>query len=140
MNGIDFLITEHNRVRAMLNDIADESHRFETQQNRFERLSRDLIRHEEMEHTVWYPHFKNKLPDTVKHLLKEENMAQKEIQKMNGLKTESAWKEHFIKFKEAVQHHAEEEEEQLFPEVAKILSKEQLLDIGSEMAVFKKEH
>lgn len=140
MNAIEFLIKEHNRVRDMLVDIADESHRFETQQKRFEQLAHDLIRHEHMEHTVWYPHFKNDLPDTVKHLVKEEQAAEKEIKKMSALKTEAAWQEHFLKFKEDVQHHAEEEEKELFPEVEKLLSKEKLMEIGSEMATYKKEY
>ena len=140
MNAIEFLIMEHDRVRAMLSDIDNDSHRFETKQRHFERLSQDLIRHEMMEHTVWYPYFKDTLPETVKHLLKEENMAEKEIKKMHELKTEAAWTEHFAKFKKDVQHHAKEEEEQLFPEVEKLLSESQLLEIGSKMAAFKKEY
>ena len=140
MNAIDFLIKEHDKVRNMMADIADESHQFATQQKRFELLAQDLIRHEYMEHDVWYPHFKNNLPDTVKHLIKEENIAEREIKKIEGLKTESAWKEHFLKFQKDVEHHANEEEQKLFPEVRKILSEEQLLKIGIDMAEYKKEY
>lgn len=140
MNAIDFLINEHNKVRNMMVDIEDTSHKFDTQKKRFELLSQDLIRHENMEHEVWYPHFKNSLPDTVKHLVKEERNAEKEIKKIEQLKTESSWKEHFIKFKQAVEHHATEEEQKLFPEVKKILSEDVLRQIGAEMLVYKKEH
>ncbi len=140
MNAIDFLIKEHNKVRTMLDDIADEAHHFETQQKRFALLAQDLIRHEHMEHTVWYPHFKSKLPEAVQHLAKEEQGAEKEIKKMNELKTPTVWKEHFSKFKKDVEHHAQEEEKELFPEVEKILSEAQLLAIGAEMAAYKKEH
>lgn len=140
MNAIDFLIKEHNRVRTLLTDIADRSQNFETQQNLFKHLSKDLIRHEAMEHKVWYPCFKNNLPKEVKHLIKEETIAENEIKKMNELKTEAAWNEHFAKFKKAVQHHADEEEEELFPEVTKLLSENELLEIGSKMADFKKHY
>lgn len=140
MNAIDFLIKEHNKVRTMLADIASESHEFDTQKRRFELLAQDLIRHENMEHEVWYPHFKTDVPDTVKHLLKEEKMAEKEIKKLEELRTEAAWKDHFAKFKQDVEHHAEEEEQTLFPEVEKILSEKQLLEIGAAMFVYKKEH
>ncbi len=50
MNAIEFLIKEHNKVRALLVDIADESHQFDTQKTRFDLLAQDLIRHENMEH------------------------------------------------------------------------------------------
>jgi len=140
MNAFDFLTQEHNRVRALLIDIANSSHHFETQQTLFRDLGKDLIRHEAMEHQVWYPHFKNNLPNTVKHLVKEENIAEKEIKKMNELKSEIAWNEHFAKFKKAVQKHANEEEQQLFPEVAKLLSENELIEIGSKMADFKREY
>lgn len=140
MNAIDFLIKEHNSVRAMLMDICDDSHRYETKKKIFDKLSHDLIRHETMEHEVWYPLFKNKLPDTVKHLVKEEQGAERAIKKLDSLKTEQAWSEHFVKFKQAVEHHAEEEENELFPEVQKILSEKELKEIGLKMHTFKREH
>ena len=140
MNAIDFLIKEHNKVRTMLEDINDDSHHFDTKKNRFELLAQTLIRHEHMEHKVWYPHFKNQLSDTVKHLIKEESMAEQEIKKIKALKTEASWVAHFSKFMEDVEHHAQEEENELFPEVQKILSEEQLQEIGQSMAQYKKDH
>jgi hemerythrin superfamily protein len=140
MNAIEFLIKEHNKVRTMLADIADESHEFATQKKRFALLAQDLVRHEHMEHEVWYPHFKDELSDTVKHLVKEEKSAEQEIKKMEALKTEAAWQEHFPKFKHDVEHHAKEEEKDLFPEVKKLLSEQQLLDIGAAMLEYKKKY
>ena len=89
MNAIDFLIKEHNKVRTMLAAISKDSHSFDTKKERFEILATDLIRHENMEHEVWYPHFKNDVPETVKHLLKEEKTAEKEIKKIEELKSET---------------------------------------------------
>ncbi len=140
MNAIEFLIKEHNKVRKMLLDIADEKHHYETQKKQFERVSQELLRHEDMEHQIWYPHFKDKLPQTIKHLVTEEKGAEKAIHKLNTLKTETAWKEHFLKFSEDVEHHAHEEEHDLFPEVQKILSQKELEDIGLKMHVFKMKH
>ena len=56
MNAIDFLIKEHEKVKKMLADIADDSHREETKHKMFASLCDELIRHEVMERTVWYPH------------------------------------------------------------------------------------
>lgn len=140
MNAIDFLIKEHDHVRAGMAEIKKGSHHFETQQKKFSVLAKDLLRHESMEHEVWYPHFKEKLPHTVKHLLSEEKHAEKAIKKLAELQTEETWNKHFTEFKEAVEHHAKEEENQLFPEVKKILSEQELMDIGKKMNEFKKKH
>lgn len=140
MNAIDFLTKEHDQVRDMVADISDESHQYTTKRKIFDHLAKNLLRHEKMEHKVWYPHFKNKLPDTVKHLIKEEHGAEKAIHKLNELKSETAWEKHFLKFKDDVEHHAAEEENELFPEVKKILSKTELDEIGLKMYEFKKQH
>jgi hemerythrin superfamily protein len=142
MNAIDFLIKEHNKVRQMLVDISDESHRDETKKKIFNSLCEDLLRHEAMEHKIWYPHFKNdkRLNDTVKHLLTEEKGAEKAIKQFENITTQQAWEEKFSKFKKDVEHHANEEEQKLFPEVKKILSDEELNKIGKEMYAFKNDH
>lgn len=140
MNAIDFLIKEHNRVRKMLADISDDSHHFETQRKRFNILASNLIRHENMEHEVWYPHFKNRVSDTVRHLVSEEKHAEQAIKKLTELKTEEAWETHFLKLKDEVEHHASEEENDLFPEVRRLLSEKELETIGLKMHEFKKKH
>lgn len=93
MNAIDFLIKEHNKVRKTLTDISDNSHRYDTKREMFDSLCQDLLRHETMEHKVWYPHFKNnpKLSSTVQHLLTEENGAEKTIKQFDNIKTQEAW-------------------------------------------------
>jgi hypothetical protein len=140
MNAIDFLIKEHNQVRKTLVDISNSSHHYETKRKMFKLLGENLIRHETMEHRVWYPHFKNdhRLNEQVKHLVKEETYAEDAIKHLLEIKTEAVWEDHFIKFKKDVEHHAEEEENELFPEVKKFLSANDLEKIGAEMDDFKK--
>ncbi|MBX9702921.1 MAG: hemerythrin domain-containing protein, partial [Silvanigrellaceae bacterium] len=117
MNAIDFLIKEHNKVRDLLAAISDDSHRETTKMKMFDSLCEDLLRHETMEHSVWYPCFKNdkRLKETVRHLLTEEKGAEKAIKKLDSLNSFKEWEERFQHFKEAVEHHAKEEEEELFP-------------------------
>lgn len=140
MNAIDFLIKEHNQVRKMFADIEQDSYHFASQKKRFDTLANDLIRHENMEHQVWYPHFKNRLPDEVKHLLTEEKHAEKAIKQLETLKTQETWEVHFLKLKNAVEHHAKEEETTLFPAVKRLLSQKELEEIGLKMHQFKKDN
>lgn len=140
MNAIEFLIHEHNNVKKMLAEINGDDHGFETKRLKFELLASDLIRHENMEQQVWYPRFKNKVPDTVKHLVDEEQYAENAIQKLEASQTEAAWETLFLKFKDEVEHHAQEEEEDLFPEVRKLLSEQELEKIGERMSKFVNEY
>lgn len=140
MNAIDFLCKEHDRVRKMLMDISEGSHFYETKKKLFHTLSHDLLRHEEMEHKVWYPCFKEKLDKTVKHLISEENHAEQAIKRFKHLRTEAEWEKEFTKFKHDVEHHAREEEHNLFPRVEKLLTEKELDEIGKKMYEFKKAH
>ena len=142
MNAIEFLIKEHNKVRTMFEEIEGSSKGFESKLDLFNTMCDDLLRHETMEHKIWYPHFKNdsRLKDDVKHLLREENDAEKAIKKLNDIEDEKAWEQQFAQFKKEVQHHANEEEEKLFPEVKQILDEAKLLKIGKEMKEFKEEY
>jgi hypothetical protein len=95
-----------------------------------------------MEQKVWYPHFKNntRLNDEVKHLLSEEKTAEKILKKFSDIKTDQEWESQFIKLKGDVEHHADEEEQKLFPEVEKLLNPDDLEKIGIEMYHFKQNY
>ena len=73
-------------------------------------------------------------------MLSEEKQAEKAIQQFDNITSPAVWEEKFAKFKQNVEHHAAEEEEELFPEVEQLLSEQQLEDIGKEMYEFKKEY
>lgn len=142
MNAIEFLKHEHDKVRKMLDDISDDSHREETKRKKFDALCHDLIRHETMEETIWYPSFKHneKVDDTIKHLISEEKDAEKAIKKFENVQSFEEWEEKFVKFKKDVEHHANEEEEKLFPKVEKILTDEELKLLGIKMQEFKEQY
>lgn len=140
MNAIEFLTEEHNKVRQMLSSIEENKKPHTVKVKLFDILADNLLRHEKMEHQLWYPHFRDKLPKTVQHLLTDEKGAEKAIKKLEGLDNEQIWDQTFAKFKKDVEQHAQEEEENLFPEVRHILSVTELKKIGKEMRQFKAEH
>jgi len=139
MDAIQFLINEHEKVRKTFKEISDKSHRFDTKQKMLDDLCDELLRHEKMEQTIWYPHFKNnpQLQPEVKHLIAEEKDANKMITKISHIKSEEEWEKAFLKFWKDVDHHASEEEKLLFPNVRKILNEAELEKIGKEMREFK---
>jgi hypothetical protein len=140
MNAIEFLRKEHDHLRQSLLNISRETHREETKLKMFNCLSQELIRHEKMEHEVWYPHFRSKISHTVKHLLTEEKHAENAIKQLNEVKKTDEWEEKFSKFRKDVELHAKDEEINLFPEVKKLLSADDLEQIGLKMYQYKKDH
>lgn len=141
MNAIDFLIKEHNKVRKTFAEISKGIHRDITKKEMFNELCQELIRHETMEQEIWYPNLKKneKLRDIIKHLISEEKTAAKTIKEFGKIKIQKEWEEKFLKFKKDVEHHANEEEDKLFPKVEKLLDAAELKRIGKELYEFKLE-
>jgi hemerythrin superfamily protein len=137
MNAIQFLISEYNKVRAALAKIANHTNSFEKKRKLFKKLSHGIIIHETVEEKKWYHHFKDKLDSRVDHLISEEKHAANEIEKLDHIHDENTWDERFSRFRKAVENHAKEEEEKLFPQVIKILNPEQLEKIGQELLEYK---
>jgi iron-sulfur cluster repair protein YtfE (RIC family) len=142
MDAIQFLIQEHEKVRRTLADIDSESYREPAKKKMFEELCHDLIRHEKMEHQIWYPRFKDneKVDDTVRHLISEEKNAERAIKAFDSVTSESEWDIKFTKFKKDVEHHANEEEKNLFPLIKRLLTEDELVEIGKQMHEFKQQY
>lgn len=143
MNAIKFLLNEHDHVRRVFSNITDESHRPETKCKMLEDLCEELLVHEHMEESVWYPCLKDcdeELTDVIKHLLSEEKKAEKLIKELWQASVQQKWEEKkFKKLKEDVEHHAREEETKLFPRVEDLWEEDELEEMGKTMAMFKKE-
>lgn len=142
MNAIDFLIQEHNKVRKLFQDFNDPKHREDTQKKIFLTIREELIRHEEMEQTIWYPQLKGnkKWQEQIKHLKAEEHSAKKFMDKLQKLNDSDDWKVGVTQLQKDVEHHAKEEEEKLFPHVNKLIEADELERIGKEMKQFKENY
>lgn len=141
MNAIEFLTSEHNKVRKLISDISEPSHREKTKKSLFDVICHELLRHELMEQKIWYPKLApyKDLTDTVQHLLSEEKKAEalmKEIKKIQALEE---WEEKVEEFIHQVKHHANEEEKKLFPSVRNEVPSDLLIKIAKEMKEFKKQ-
>lgn len=138
MDAILYLRTEHSKFRktlAAISKIADDK----IKKKKFNLFCQDLIRHEKTEEKVFYPVLRKhtELRDILKHLLSEEKSAAKAIQKFKQTHFNIMWKLRFAKFKHDVDHHAKEEEQELFPKVRKIFNKKELNTLGIKMKKFK---
>lgn len=141
MNAIDFLKKEHSRFRKMLRSISNMSEE-KSKLKKFNILSNELIRHETMEQKVWYPKLRkqSELRKIIKHLVSEEKTAEKAIKKFKKTEFGLIWKLKYFKLKHDIEHHANEEEKELFPKVRKFFNKTELNELGKKLQKFKKSH
>lgn len=138
MDAIHYLRQEHSKFRKTLKQIKtikDESKK----QKKFNVFCKDLIRHEIMEQKKWYPILRKdqQLNYIIKHLLTEEKSAADAIKKFKKIGYGLMWKLRFYKFSHDVDHHAREEEQELFPKVRKKFTKTELIALGIKMRKFK---
>jgi hemerythrin superfamily protein len=138
MDAISYLRHEHSKFRRMLAAISKTSQE-KSKKTKFKAFCRDLIKHETMEQKIWYPVLRQypELRETIKHLLSEEKSAAKAIKSFNKVSFDFMWNLRFAKFKHDVDHHAKEEEQELFPKVRKLLDKKTLNTLGTKMRKFK---
>ena len=139
MHAVDFLLKEHATVRATFKEISNDSHRYETKRKMFDELCENLKCHEKMEQTKWYPHLQKnpELKKIIDHLLEEEKKASEAISDFKHITDEAEWEKKFSTFHKDVDHHANEEEEKLFPKVKDFFEEKQLEEWGLAMHQFK---
>jgi len=138
MDAIIYLRKQHSQFRSTFKAI-NKTKDSKIKLSKFNALCKELVRHEKMEQKAWYPVLrKNKdLNKVIKHLLSEERSAAKAIKNFKKIEFGLIWRLKFIKFHRDVDHHAKEEEKNLFPTVRKIFTKNELNKLGIKMKKFK---
>lgn len=134
MDAISYLRKEHSKFRRTLTAISKIKNE-KVKKRKFDSFCKDLTKHEKMEEKAWYPALKKKkeLAEIIKHLVAEEKSAAQAIKKFKKVHFEFMWNLRFRKFKHDVDHHAKEEEQELFPKVRKYFNKAHLNQLGIKM-------
>jgi iron-sulfur cluster repair protein YtfE (RIC family) len=134
MNAIELLKKQHEEVRSLFREIEDTED-LEDKDLLLEELSDNLAAHATIEEKLFYP---AAYGESTKELLAEaveEHLAAKRIiADLLDLTSEDDTFDAKVKvLREQIEHHVEEEEEQLFPKVAKELDSNALKSLGQRM-------
>jgi hemerythrin superfamily protein len=136
MDAIELLKEDHKKVEQIFAAMEKKDDR----QKLFPELDRELSVHAEIEEKVFYPATKEAEPtrDLVLESIEEHKQIKMVLADLEQTdKTTDVWGAALKVLKEDVMHHVGEEENELFPKVKKVLSKQQLEDLGTRMEALK---
>jgi hemerythrin-like domain-containing protein len=125
------LKTQHRKVEALFKKL--ESGRSDPQTVLHE-LANSLAAHMAIEHELFYPAVKEVDDEMVNESWEEHSLAELALKRLLATDPEDeAFAARVTALKELIEHHVEEEEETLFPEVEKAISEETLSSMGKAM-------
>lgn len=147
MDAITLLKKDHDTVEALLTELAESTPRgVKKRTDLLNRIRIELKAHTTIEEEIFYPAFKRQgeTGDDAKMYFEalEEHRAAGDLVLPDLLATEVASEKFSGRakvLKELVQHHADEEEKEMFPRAKKLLSKDELAALGDQMASRKAE-
>ena len=145
MQALDLLIADHNRVRGLFAQFkqAHESDDTATMSEVALKIFEDLEVHTTIEEEIFYPEIQDTTGDiheTVEEGLQEHHVANVLMAEVKQLPDGSEeWVAKIQVLIENVEHHADEEESDLFPPLRSKVAHERLEKIGERMEARKKD-
>ena len=147
MDAITLLKNDHAEVRELLGELAETTTRaVKKRKELVEDIAAKLKAHTTIEEEIFYPAFRKagEKGDDDKMYFEalEEHRAAGDLVLPDLLKTDPA-SERFSGrakvLKELVEHHADEEEKEMFPRARKLMDAQTLADLGGQLAARKRE-
>ena len=147
MNAIQLLKDDHKKVRGLLTELeATTARATKTRTQLLATIAKELRVHTRIEEEIFYPALKaaaqNHDDQKMYFEALEEHRAAGELVLPDLEKTEVASDKFSGRakvLKELVEHHAEEEEKEMFPRAKELLSADQLKELGVRMEARKQE-
>jgi len=146
MDAITFLKDDHKVMRTLLDELEKSTSRAAKKRTTLlAKINSSLKAHSTIEEEIFYPAFKEagEKSDDDKMYFEalEEHRAAGDLVLPDLLKTDPASETFSGRakvLKELVEHHADEEEKEMFPRAKKLLTREELSELGDRMAARKK--
>lgn len=144
MSIYSYLKEDHEEIKSIMNDIADLGDEgSEERLSLFNHLKEKLILHSKAEEEAFYKPLKEcggEIEEEVEHGKEEHEEAESLLQELTDSSLSgAAWMQKFKKLKEAVEHHIQEEESDVFSDAQKVLSSQQAEAMEDEMRHEKQE-
>jgi iron-sulfur cluster repair protein YtfE (RIC family) len=132
MKPTTLLKQQHRKVTAALKKMekAKKAQRLEL----LEEISNDLAAHMAIEQEIFYPAVADLDEDTIAEAYEEHSLAELALKRLRTTDADSeAFRPRCVALRELLEHHIEEEEQELFPEVEKEIDDDELEALAARM-------
>ncbi|HXG68755.1 MAG TPA: hemerythrin domain-containing protein [Blastocatellia bacterium] len=141
-NTLEMLKEDHRKVAELFSQA--EAAEGEAQRRKlFEQIKTELEAHAHLEETAFYPALKQRdeLKDLVLEALEEHKQVKTLLREIENLVEGSEKFDAKLKvLKDNVEHHVEEEENEMFQKIRQVFQREELEQLGQELADARKEY
>ena len=142
MNAFELLKEDHKRVAAIFEKLEPTTERaLKTREELFAKLKNELEAHTQIEEQIFYPALKQEeeTRDITLEGIEEHHVVKTLLEEMEAMPVDSEeWTAKLSVLKENVEHHVEEEEDEMFPKARKVLPKEKIEELGTRIEAAKK--
>jgi hypothetical protein len=143
MDALALLKADHDKVKKLLTELDSTTERgVKTRENLYSKLHRELEVHESIEEEIFYPALKKhpKAKELVLEAYEEHHVVDTVMGELDGTPLDDeTWSAKLTVMKENVEHHIQEEEEEMFKQARQVFEAEELEDLGQRMEARKQE-
>jgi iron-sulfur cluster repair protein YtfE (RIC family) len=143
MNAFELLKQDHKKVAGIFEKLEPTTERAEkTREELFTQLKQELTVHTTIEEQIFYPAIKDadETHEITLEAFEEHAVVKQLLSELEAdPKDTEEWKAKLTVLKENVEHHVEEEETEMFPKAKKVLSAEQIEELGTRMEAAKQQ-
>ena len=145
MNALTLLKDDHDKAKKLMEELAATTERgVRTREEKWTKLLKELTIHENIEEEIFYPALHEtddkELKDIVLEALEEHHLVDDIVEQLKDTPFDDEhWSAKFKVTKENVEHHIEEEEGPMFKAVRRVLSADELDELGTRMERRKSE-
>jgi len=143
MNAFTLLKADHKKVAGILEKIDATTERgIKTREELFGQLKAELDLHAHIEETILYPVLEkaDETHEITLEAFEEHRLMKQLLGELDSMdKGNEQWTARFTVLKENIEHHVEEEEDEMFKKARKVLSEAEAEDLGARLEAAKGE-
>ena len=139
MNALDILKQDHQKVKGLFQEMRKDSDRGR-QKELLDKIDTELEIHTHIEETVFYPAVDEheEFKDMIAEAREEHQEAKLLLDELEELGADDHdFGSKLQQLMEAVEHHVEEEEGEMFPKIQKVFTEDELEELGRDLEMAK---